>query len=128
KMFKDIGWFVTGSDLQFNPPASDLITRAEIPFVQDYHYSHLTRKFWEDKLGSSLNIPDVPDLCLVVEHLSARNREYMFAKNKGIDVRPYSQILGEYLVKPESIVVVGTAGKTTTTGLLINIFHKLGLN
>src|SRR5687768_13496658 len=110
KMFKDMGWFVTGTDAQFSPPASDILTDNKIPFVEGYHFSHMTRSFWEEKLktdkweegnakfwleNGELNIADKPDLALIVESATSKNKEYMYAKVQGIDVRPYSQILGE---------------------------------
>ncbi len=128
KMFKDMGWFVTGTDLQYLPPASLILEQAEIPFQQGYSFKHLTKEFWEEKLGQKLNIPDKPDLALIVESASNKNKEYLFAKRQGIDVRPYSQILGEYLVKENSIVVTGTAGKTTTTALLVSLLKNLELD
>lgn len=149
KMFKDMGWFVTGTDAQFSPPASDILVNNNIPFALDYHFSHMTKSFWEEKLKNEkweegnpkywvprneensdaveLNIPEKPDLSLIVESATNKNKEYMYAKVQGIDVRPFSQILGEYLVKPESVVVIGTAGKTTTTALIVHILKGLGL-
>jgi len=135
KMFKELGWFVTASDIQFLPPASEIIKKAEIPLVEGYDFKHLTKDFWEKKIQKdlnlenySLNIPEHPDLCLVVESVSAKNKEYLFAKRKGIKVLPYAQILGEYLVKKNSVVVVGTAGKTTTTSLCVSLLSSLGFN
>lgn len=128
KMFKDMGWFVTGTDVQFIPPASQILIDAEIPTEEGYHYTHLTKKFWEQKLGKELNIPDYPTLGLIVESASSKNKEYLFAKKQNIDIRPFSQILRDYLVKPESIVVVGTAGKTTTTALTAFMLKQLQYN
>lgn len=128
KMFKQMGWFVTGTDIQFIPPASDLLITENIPTEIGYHYSHLTKEFWEQKLGKTLNIPDHPTLGLIVESASNKNKEYLFALKNNIDIRPFSKIFNEYLVKPESIVVVGTAGKTTTTALSTFILKEFGFN
>lgn len=128
KMFKDMGWFVTGTDTQFIPPASTLLEKNEIPFELGYHYTHMTKKFWEEKLGKNLNIPEVPTLGLIVESASSKNKELLFAKKHNVDIRPFAQILKDYLIKPESIVVVGTAGKTTTTALISFLLKNLGLN
>ncbi len=122
-MFADMGWFVTGSDLQFFPPASDFLKEKGILTTEGYHYSHLTKSYWADFLKKDLNIPSQPDLCMVVESVTAKNKEYLYAKTRGIIVKPYSQILNQYLVKPESIVIAGTAGKTTTTALLIHLME-----
>lgn len=125
KMFKDMGWFVTGSDLQYFPPMSDQLKGWEIPTVEGYHFSHLTKEFWETELKTKIDVGEYPDLCLIVDTATPQNKEYLFAKKKNLDIRPFSQILGEYLVKPESIVVIGTAGKTTTTSLLVRLLQEL---
>lgn len=129
KMFQDMGWFVTGSDLQFFPPASDILKKNNINTVEGYNFIHLTRDFWKEKLNNeSLDISENPDLTMIIELATPKNKEYLFAKKKNLDVRPYSNILGEYLVNKNSIVVVGTAGKTTTTSLITYLLKNLGLN
>lgn len=128
KLFKDMGWFVTGSDMQFLPPASIILTENNIETVEGYNFKHLTRDFWENKLGENLDIPNHPDLGLIMSFLSPKNPEYRFAKLKNIKILPYAKILGEYLVKENSIVVIGTAGKTTTTALASKVLINLGLD
>lgn len=134
-MFKKMGWFVTGSDSQFFPPASTFLEKQNIPVVEGYHFTHLNRDFWEDnqvvKDIYSEEITQVrnhPDLCLIVESATSKNKEYLYAKTLGVDVRPYAEILSEYFIRPNSIVVVGSAGKTTTTALVTTILINLGLD
>src|SRR5258708_1156783 len=79
-MFKKMGWFVTGSDTQFIPPISTLIEQNNIPFDLGYHYSHMTREFWMNKLngeyeGQALTIPEYPDLALIIDLASDKNKE-----------------------------------------------------
>ena len=128
KEFQNMGWFVTGSDNQFLPPASDLLIQEKINTVDGFDFRHLTKKFWEEKLGKKIDTSEDPDLVLFISHLTNKNKEYLYAKKKGLDIRPYSRILKEYLIKQESVVVIGTAGKTTTTALITFLFQKLGLN
>lgn len=128
KFFKDQGWFVTGSDIQFLPPASDVIKENDIPFDEGYSFKHLNREFWEEKTNSKLDIPNHPDLCLIVESASHKNKELLYAKRINVPVLPFSKILGEHLVKKHSVVVIGTAGKTTTTTLIAKILEDLGVN
>ena len=130
KVFQEMGWFVTGSDSQFIPPASDLLVENKINTVEGYNYIHLTKQFWVNKLkNKNLNdLPENPDLVLFISHLSSKNKEYLYSKKKNLDVKPYSRILGEYLIKKNSIVVIGTAGKTTTTALLTLLLQKLNLD
>lgn len=128
KMFKDMGWFVTGSDAQFFPPAYNIIQENEIPHTEGYHFKHLTKTFWEDLNMQIPHIGDIPDLVMIVDSVSTKNKEYLFAKNKAIPVKTYSQIFHEFVAKEESIVIVGTAGKTTTTALITKLLKDSKLN
>lgn len=129
RMFKDMGWFVTGSDNQYFSPAKDYLEDNTINTIEGFNFKHLTKEFWEHRLNVNLKTENnVPNLVLFQERLSLKNKEFLFAKNKGLDVRPYSKIFTEFLVKPESIVVAGTAGKTTTTSLITHILKELNLN
>jgi len=128
KVFQDMGWFVTGSDTQFLPPASKLLEEYKINTVEDYSFKHLTKEFWEEKLARKLDIPESPDLVLFISYLSNKNKEYLYAKKQKLNIKPYAQILGDHLIKPESIVVAGTAGKTTTTALITYILQNLQLD
>lgn len=129
KVFKQMGWFVTGSDNQFLPPASNILEDNKINFVEGFSYRHLDRDFWSEKLNEKLDsIGDHPDLVLFISHLTSKNKEYLYAKKLGLDIRPYSRILKEYLIKEESIVIAGTAGKTTTTALITFILNNLQFN
>lgn len=136
-MFKKMGWFVTGSDSQFFSPALDVLLNNNIPYAEGYNYIHLSKEFWlndsnfKDYIISNFNVDSVsniPDLCLVVESITAKNKELLFAKNKGIEILPFSKVLQKYLVKKESVVIVGSAGKTTTTALFVLALQKLGIN
>lgn len=134
-MFKRAGWFVTGSDLQFFPPASDFLSKNNIPVVEGYNYVHLNKEFWQN--NSIINqfykdefatLPEHPSLCLIVESASSQNKEYLYAKKLGVRVSPFAEILKDYFIKPNSIVVTGTAGKTTVTALITLILKNLDIN
>lgn len=129
KVFKQMGWFVTGSDNQFLPPASNILEDNKINIVEGFNFRHLDRDYWSEKLNEDLDdIGEHPDLVLFISHLTSKNKEYLYAKKLGLDIRPYSKILNEYLIKDESIVVAGTAGKTTTTALITSILRDLNLD
>ena len=76
KMFLDSGWFVTGSDVQYFPPAYNVIKNNDIPHVKGYSYDHLNKDFWENQLGKSLEINDNPDLVVIIESATNKNKEY----------------------------------------------------
>ncbi|MEO6729169.1 MAG: Mur ligase family protein [Candidatus Dojkabacteria bacterium] len=131
KEFQTMEWFVTGSDNQYLPPASDILEENKINTVEGFDFKHLTKSYWSEKLritNDELNINEDPDLVLFISHLTTKNKEYLYAKKRNLDIRPYAKILKQYLIKPESVVVIGTAGKTTTTSLITFLFQKLGLN
>ncbi len=134
-MFKRAGWFVTGSDLQFFPPASDFLSNNNIPVVEGYNYAHLNKDFWQTNAiinqfykEEFAQLPEHPDLCLIVESASSQNKEYLYAKKLGVRVSPFAEILKDYFIKPNSIVVTGTAGKTTVTALITLILKNLDIN
>lgn len=127
KMFQDEGWFVTGSDHQYYSPASDFLIKNKINHVEGYDYKHLTKSFWRNKLNE-FDVTDHPNKVIFVESITPHNKEYMFAKNKGLNPSPFSEVLGDHLVKNNSVVVVGTAGKTTTTAAIVSTAIKIGLD
>lgn len=127
-MYQSQGYFVTGSDNNALPPATDFLDAASVPYVKDYHYTHLTKSFWEQELKQKLEIADIPNRVIAVSTISKKNKEYLFAQAQSIPVQTFAQALGKDLVKSESIVVVGTAGKSTTTALLIELFSQLELD
>jgi UDP-N-acetylmuramate-alanine ligase len=125
-MFKNKNWFVTGSDIQYFPPASDFLVAQNIPHAKGYSYKHLTQEFWQQK---GYNPPSKhPSLCMVISTASEKNTQLKFAKVKNIPVEPMSKILGKYLVKENSIVVAGSSGKTTTTSLCVHTLKSLNYN
>lgn len=126
--YKQLGYFVTGSDHQCLPPATIILDQNEIPYADEYVYTHLTKQFWEEKLGKELDIPEHPELAVFGSALSKHNKEYRFAELKNVRIKTFAQALGDLIAKSNSIVSVGTAGKTTTTALLVKITQALGLN
>lgn len=127
KMFQDEGWFVTGSDHQYFSPALDYLVKNKIKHVEGYDFRHLTKDFWIQNFDE-LEINSNPDIVIFVESITPNNKEYMFAKNKGLNPKPFSEVLGEHLVKNDSVVVVGTAGKTTTTAAIVSTAINIGLD
>ena len=88
KVFKQMGWFVTGSDNQFLPPASNILEDNKINFVEGFSYRHLDRDFWSEKLNEDLDyIGEHPDLVLFISHLTSKNKEYLEDIAKSIDIK-----------------------------------------
>lgn len=105
--FKKMGWEVSGSDQKdVFPPVSTMLEENNISYFRGY---------------SEDNFSFVPDLVVVGRSalmISPNNPEYLRAKKTGCKVLSYPEVLGEYLIKNNSIVVAGTYGKSTTTALI----------
>ncbi len=110
--FKKQGWQVTGSDVGFYPPVSTHLKEAGINFYPGWH---------PEKMG-------VPDLVVVGNVASSSNPEWLTVKEKNITYQSYPEVIKEFFVKKNSIVVAGTYGKSTSSCLLSWILQETGLN
>ena len=122
-MFKKKGWFVSGSDMGIFPPMSTYLKENEINIELGFKYLHLTRDYYKND-----KIADFPDIVVVGNFATIKNPELLFARKQNITVKSYPEILKEYLVKDNSVVIAGTAGKTTCAALVTKIFIEAGLN
>jgi UDP-N-acetylmuramate: L-alanyl-gamma-D-glutamyl-meso-diaminopimelate ligase len=116
KLLKDQGWQVTGSDQGAYPPLTDYLKTHHIPFHQSYSADHMSKNL---------------DLVIVAGnalHVDPKNPEYFRAKQLNLKITSVAEVLRDSVIKPQSIVVVGTYGKTTITALLVKIFTQAGLN
>jgi len=107
------GWKVTGSDAGFFPPVSTRLTELGIPYYSGWH---------PEKMCAS----GTSDLVIVGNAVSSQNPEFLYVKENKIPFKSYPEAVGEFLVKPKSIVVSGTYGKTTSSALLAHIFKSVG--
>lgn len=117
KAFKDLGWEVSGSDHKgVYPPISIYLQENKILYVEGY---------------DAKNIPKDADLVVVGRGallVDPENPEYLEAKKLKLNIKSYPEVLKDYLIKENSIVVVGTYGKTTITALITWILMSAGLN
>jgi UDP-N-acetylmuramate: L-alanyl-gamma-D-glutamyl-meso-diaminopimelate ligase len=116
KMLKDMEWEVSGVDQNAYPPITTWLEDQGIPYVLGYDAKHISK-----------------DLDLVVVggnayHVVSPNPEVERARKLGIKVQSYPEFFHEYLEKEESLLVVGTYGKTTICALLAWIMEVGGLN
>jgi UDP-N-acetylmuramate: L-alanyl-gamma-D-glutamyl-meso-diaminopimelate ligase len=113
------GHQISGSDEAVYEPMKSLLANAKnINFKEGYSYENLlaeTYRFSSEK--------KFPDLVVAQSGLNLKNKELLFAQKQGIEVVNYPQLLAKFLIRPESIVVAGSYGKTTTTTLLVKIFN-----
>ncbi len=128
--FKEKGYFVTGSDKAFYPPISSYLVEKAITIEVGFKPEHLTKHYYETREEGKLNvseIPDQPDIVVIGASISTQNKELIHAKEKGLNLKSYPEVLEEYeIVKGNSIVVTGSFGKTTITALLVHIFKTAG--
>ncbi len=111
--FHKKGWKVTGSDKGFFPPVSTELEKNGISFYAGWH---------PEKMGN-------PDIVMTGgSGTSPSNPEVIYANENKIPVYDYPQILEKYFIKKNSIVTVGTWGKTTTSSLLSFILIQAGMN
>ncbi|HVU06266.1 MAG TPA: Mur ligase family protein [Candidatus Paceibacterota bacterium] len=102
------GYKVTGSDSGFFPPVSTNLTDLGIPYYPGFHP--------EKMVGGG-----APDLVIVGNAISTKNPELLYVKEHGIPFMSFPEAAGEHIIKPHSIVVTGTYGKTTSSALLSHI-------
>ncbi len=108
------GWKVTGSDSGFFPPVSTNLTNLSIPYYPGFHPEKMVE-------GGA------PDLVVVGNAIATKNPELLYVQEHGIKFMSYPEALGEFLIKPHSIVATGTYGKTTSSALLAHILKHAGL-
>ena len=115
-MMKRKGFYVTGSDQGAYPPMTDYLEKQEIEF---------------NKIYEAENINGEMDLVVVAGnalHVDPNNSELSRARELGIKIISWPEILQEHVARDESVVVAGTYGKTTISTLLVKILTMAGLN
>jgi UDP-N-acetylmuramate: L-alanyl-gamma-D-glutamyl-meso-diaminopimelate ligase len=108
-MLQARGHRITGSDAAAYPPMSDVLAGLGIPLMQPYAESNLVPR---------------PELVIVGNAISRGNVELEFVLDARIPFTSMAAVLhDEFLMGRESLVVVGTHGKTTTTSMLAWIYE-----
>ena len=112
---KQLGNEVTGSDEDAYPPATDLLTKAGIKWVDGHAAANVTR--WGQ-----------PDLVVQGNQVREGNPETAAAQRLGIRLVSEAEYWGELTADRFRIVVAGSAGKTTTASLIAWILRSAGRN
>jgi len=116
KMLKDMGWEVRGSDQNFYPPASTYLKKNGIPVNEGYDAEHI---------GKDIDLVVIGGNAM---HVVKVNPEVERAKELGLKIQSYPEVFVDFLEKPESILVMGTYGKTTICAMLAWIMEVAGYN
>ncbi|SMC17974.1 UDP-N-acetylmuramate--L-alanine ligase [Desulfacinum hydrothermale DSM 13146] len=104
-MLQDMGYHVTGSDTQLYPPMSTFLERKQIPVLPGYAAENIRAAR--------------PEMVIVGNVIRKDNPEAQEAAALEIPMISMPQALERFvLYRHRSLVVCGTHGKTTTTGLL----------
>ena len=112
-MARELGYHVTGSDLNPYPPMSDMLANEGVEVYTRYHPDNLISK---------------PDIVTVGNTISRSNPEVDAMLDQGLFYTSGPQWLFEHvLLGRQVIVVAGTHGKTTTTSMIAWILEYAGL-
>lgn len=110
--FKKAGFVVTGSDAGFFPPVSTNLKKYNIDFYPGWH---------PENMGE-------PDLVIVGNVAGSTNPEWLYVQKKKLNYKSYPEAIEEFFLKTNSIVCVGTYGKTSTSALLSFILTEADYN
>jgi UDP-N-acetylmuramate: L-alanyl-gamma-D-glutamyl-meso-diaminopimelate ligase len=105
-LLRQMGVRITGSDEGFYPPVSDYLRNEKIPFAEGYRKE---------------NIPDDADVIVIGKNAKLQpdsNEEVRAAMASGKLVRSFADLLHDMTANSETIVAVGSYGKSTCTALL----------
>ena len=113
-MLQARGALVTGSDENVYPPMSTMLASLGIEVRQGYHAAHLNPQ---------------PDCVVIGNAIPRGNREVEETLNRKLLYRSQAEVVKEEFIRGRrSLVVAGTHGKTTTTGIAAWVMDQGGLN
>lgn len=113
--FHDAGWKVTGSDKGFYPPVSTQLQQLGITYYAGWH---------PEKMMADGTL----DLVVAGTASGSKNPETAYCREQCIPVHSYTSIFRDYFIRKNSIVCVGTWGKTTSTTMLSYVLDQAGFN
>lgn len=101
---RDLGYHVTGSDLNSYPPMSDMLAEQNVKVFTRYHPDNLKHK---------------PDIVLVGNTISRTNHEVDAMLDMGVYYTSGPQWLYEKILRDRAVIAIaGTHGKTTTSSMV----------
>ena len=113
-LFDEAGYAVRGADDGVYPPMSTHLAERGIPVLEGYDPAHLSPP---------------PDLTVVGNACTPTHPEATHAREQRLVQQSFPEALAHcFLTDRRPLVVTGTHGKTTTTGLLVHLLQTAGLN
>jgi len=111
-LFKQKGYDVFGSDVNFYPPVDKILENMKVKLFNPY---------------SAENIPKDVDFCVIGNIVSRGNPEAEYILNNNIEYYSMAEALYKYFIKgKKSIVAAGTHGKTTIASFISYLLHTAG--
>ncbi len=113
-LLQQAGYSVRGSDEKCYPPMSTRIEEMGVHLLEGYDPSHLD---------------PAPDLVIVGNSCTPTHPEAAFAREHHLPQLSLPEAIAHFFLKDRrSLVVAGTHGKTTTTGMLVHVLRSAGLD
>ena len=113
-LLKEAGYEVSGADQNVYPPMSTRLANDNIHVHQGYDIAHLT---------------PAPDLVIVGNACTPKHIEAAFVRDNNLVQQSFPEALSHFfLAQRRSLVIAGTHGKTTTTGLVTHMLNAAGLD
>jgi len=114
-LFKQAGYDVRGADDGVYPPMSTHLADRAIPVLEGYDPAHLD---------------PAPDLTVVGNACTPTHPEAAYAREERLVQQSFPEALAHCFLTDarRPLVVTGTHGKTTTTGLLVHLLQHAGLD
>lgn len=112
-LLQEAGYRVNGSDEAAYPPMSTRLEEMGVRVLEGYDEAHLK---------------PAPDLVVVGNACKPTHPEAAYARENGLNQLSLPEAVTHFFIQGRrSLVVAGTHGKTSTTGLLIHVFDHAGM-
>ncbi len=111
-LLQEAGYRVRGSDEAAYPPMSDRLAAMGIAIDEGYSAAHLRPP---------------PDLVVVGNACTPTHPEAAYAREQGLAQLSLPEAVAHFFLRKKTpLVIAGTHGKTTTTGMLAHVLHAAG--
>jgi UDP-N-acetylmuramate: L-alanyl-gamma-D-glutamyl-meso-diaminopimelate ligase len=112
-LFKQEGYQVLGSDVNFYPPVDKILEKMKAKLFHPY----------DEK-----NIPKDVDFCIIGNIISRGNPEAEYILNNDLQYYSMAEALYQFFIKgKKSVVAAGTHGKTTIASFVSYLLHFAGM-
>lgn len=113
-LFQEAGYTVRGSDEAAYPPMSTRLREMGITILEGYDAAHLN---------------PAPDLIITGNASIPTHPEAAYAREHRLPQQSFPEALTHFFIRDRrSLVVAGTHGKTTTTGMLVHVLREASLD